>query len=240
MGAICDHKAAAIEVSAMTRSDFLRDLLERAADGAYIVDQDQRISAWNKAAEEILGYTAKEVLGMNCFQVLGGHTDGGCVTCRRGCLPFTAGLRGDLVPSYDTQVRTASGYPRWINVTIIAIPVTDDSTEPEVVIHLFRDVESKKRAETFTKDVVGWVRQLKLQGPELLAIENEPADAGLTEREIQVLRRLSHGADTDTIASQLVIDKSTVRNHIQRILHKLGVHSRLEAVTYAREHGLLE
>ena len=51
---------------------------------------------------------------------------------------------------------------------------------------------------------------------------------------------LSHGADTDNIASQLVIDRSTVRNHIQRILHKLDVHSRLEAVAYAREHGLLD
>ncbi len=55
-----------------------------------------------------------------------------------------------------------------------------------------------------------------------------------------MLRQLSHGADTDTIANQLVIDRSTVRNHVQRILHKLGVHSRLEAVTYAREHGLLD
>ena len=55
-----------------------------------------------------------------------------------------------------------------------------------------------------------------------------------------MLRQLSHGSDTDTIAQQLVIDRSTVRNHVQRILHKLGVHSRLEAVTYAREHGLLD
>lgn len=222
-----------------TRLDLLRDLLDHTADGAYVVDQDQRIAAWNKAAESLLGFTAQEVVGSNCYQVLGGHTDGGCAVCRRGCLPFSAGHRGELVPSFDAQMRTANGYPRWVNVTIICVPL-DDSQEPNAVIHIFRDVEAKKRAETFAKDVVGWVRQLGLQGPESLTINSEPAAVDLTEREIQVLRLLARGADTETIASQLVIDKSTVRNHIQRILHKLGVHSRLEAVTYAREHGLLD
>lgn len=224
----------------MARLELLRDMLDRAADGAYVVDQDQRIAVWNKAAENLLGFKAQEVIGMNCFQILGGHTDGGCPVCRRGCLPFTAGRRGELVPSFDAQVRTASGYPLWVNVTVIAVPTSDDSQEPDAVVHLFRNVEAKKRAETFAKDVVGWVRQLRLEGPEPLASDDRPADVGLTEREIQVLHLLSRGADTDSIANQLVIDRSTVRNHIQRILHKLGVHSRLEAVTYAREHGLLE
>ena len=57
---------------------------------------------------------------------------------------------------------------------------------------------------------------------------------------MQVLRLLSQGADTDAIAAQLLIGTSTVRNHVQRILNKLGVHSRLEAVTYARDHHLLD
>ena len=224
----------------MARLEFLRELLDRAADGAYIVDQDQRIAAWNKSAEQILGFKAQEIVGMNCFAVLGGHTDGGCVVCRRGCLPYTAGRRGELVPTFDAQMRTASGYPLWVNVTIIAMPTTDGSSEPDVVIHFFREVEAKKRAETFAKDVAGWVRQLRLEASDHVASDIRACDVGLTEREIQVLRQLSHGADTDNIAKQLVIDRSTVRNHIQRILHKLGVHSRLEAVTYAREHGLLD
>lgn len=224
----------------MARLDFVREMLDRSADGAYIVDQDQRIAAWNKSAEKILGFKAQEIVGMNCFAVLGGHIDGGCVVCRRGCLPFTAGRRGELVPTFDAQMRTASGYPLWVNVTIIAMPTTEGSDEPDVIIHFFREVEAKKRAETFAKDVAGWVRQLQLDVPQPGKPAARPCDVGLTEREIQVLRQLAHGSDTDTIANQLVIDRSTVRNHVQRILHKLGVHSRLEAVTYAREHGLLD
>jgi DNA-binding CsgD family transcriptional regulator len=224
----------------MARLDFVREMLDRSADGAYIVDQDQRIAAWNKSAEKILGFKAQEIVGMNCFAILGGHIDGGCVVCRRGCLPFTAGRRGELVPTFDAQMRTASGYPLWVNVTIIAMPSTDGSDEPDVIVHFFREVEAKKRAETFAKDVAGWVRQLQLEVPQPGMPSARPCDVGLTEREIQVLRQLSNGYDTDTIAKQLVIDRSTVRNHVQRILHKLGVHSRLEAVTYAREHGLLD
>jgi len=70
--------------------------------------------------------------------------------------------------------------------------------------------------------------------------DESPMTAPLTKREYQVLSLLAQGTDTDAIATQLVIGKSTVRNHIERILHKLGVHSRLEAVTYAQEHHLLD
>ena len=44
---------------------------------------------------------------------------------------------------------------------------------------------------------------------------------------------------TSEIGDTLSLSRATVRNHIQGILTKLHVHSRLEAVTYALEHGLL-
>jgi two-component system nitrate/nitrite response regulator NarL len=46
--------------------------------------------------------------------------------------------------------------------------------------------------------------------------------------------------DTNEIASTLIISPSTVRNHVQNILGKLGVHSRLEAIAYVYQHGLME
>jgi two-component system nitrate/nitrite response regulator NarL len=61
----------------------------------------------------------------------------------------------------------------------------------------------------------------------------------LTDREREVLSLLAQGHSTREIAQALSISYSTARNHIQNILHKLNVHSRLEAVAYAYEHGLV-
>jgi len=52
----------------------------------------------------------------------------------------------------------------------------------------------------------------------------------LTPREKQILDLLASGWSTSAIASRLYISQATVRNHVQHILAKLGVHGRLEAI----------
>jgi PAS domain S-box-containing protein len=59
----------------------------------------------------------------------------------------------------------------------------------------------------------------------------------LTDREREVLALLTQGHTTDSIAGELSITPNTARNHIQRILYKLNVHSRLEAVVVAAEEA---
>jgi len=61
----------------------------------------------------------------------------------------------------------------------------------------------------------------------------------LTAREREVLRMLDDGYDAAGISEELVISRNTARNHIQRVLVKLGAHSKLEAVAIARREGLL-
>jgi DNA-binding NarL/FixJ family response regulator len=60
----------------------------------------------------------------------------------------------------------------------------------------------------------------------------------LTTREREVLYLLAQGGDNDTIAQALVISPQTARTHIQNVLVKLGVHSRLEAAALAIQNGL--
>ncbi len=55
----------------------------------------------------------------------------------------------------------------------------------------------------------------------------------LTDRELEILRRLAAGSSTAAIARDLSIAPTTVRNHVQRIITKLHVHSRLAAVARA-------
>lgn len=59
----------------------------------------------------------------------------------------------------------------------------------------------------------------------------------LTKREREVLALLSDGVENDGIAQALVISPETARTHIQNVLGKLGVHSRLEAAAFARRAG---
>jgi DNA-binding NarL/FixJ family response regulator len=59
----------------------------------------------------------------------------------------------------------------------------------------------------------------------------------LTAREREVLALIGRGLDNKTIAAALGIRVTTARSHVQRILEKLGVHSKLQAVQYAERVG---
>lgn len=61
----------------------------------------------------------------------------------------------------------------------------------------------------------------------------------LSERELEVLRKLAAGATNREIATALVIAEGTVKNHITNILGKLGVKDRTQAALKARELGLV-
>jgi DNA-binding NarL/FixJ family response regulator len=62
---------------------------------------------------------------------------------------------------------------------------------------------------------------------------------GLTPREHEILALLAEGLKPDAIAMRLVISPKTVATHVQRILAKLGVHDRAQAVALAYREGLV-
>ena len=62
----------------------------------------------------------------------------------------------------------------------------------------------------------------------------------LTERELQVLRKVAEGLNNREVAKQLFISENTVKNHVRNILEKLQLHSRMEAVMYAVREKLLD
>jgi DNA-binding NarL/FixJ family response regulator len=63
--------------------------------------------------------------------------------------------------------------------------------------------------------------------------------AGLTAREVDVLRLVARGLSSKEIASRLVISPKTTRNHIEHIYTKIGVSNRAAAGFFAVQHGLL-
>jgi LuxR family maltose regulon positive regulatory protein len=97
--------------------------------------------------------------------------------------------------------------------------------EPELALYVRRLLEAFERE----------------QGP---ATTSPVSDASallepLTSQEQRVLRLLAEGASNQQIASQLVIELSTVKKHMTNLLSKLGATNRTQAVVRAREYDLL-
>ena len=65
------------------------------------------------------------------------------------------------------------------------------------------------------------------------------AVAGLSEREIEVLRLIARGYSMRQMAEKLIISQKTVDHHIQHIYTKIGVSTRAAAALFAAEHNLL-
>jgi DNA-binding NarL/FixJ family response regulator len=76
----------------------------------------------------------------------------------------------------------------------------------------------------------------QLRGPQVSAAE--AALARLTPRETEILRSLADGRTSNQVAQSLGISALTVQSHVKNILAKLGVHSKIEAVTIAWRFGL--
>ena len=222
------------------REELLR-LFQSTADGVHVVDGEQRIIFWNRAAGKVLGLRAEEVLGRYCYDVIAGGDYQGHPFCRRGCPTIEAARRGRSVQNYDVCSRRAGGSTVWLNVSVLA--VDDPEGKGHLAVHLFRDVTRRRRAEILAQQTIEAVG--RYQPREEAAEEGAgggpyPAPAPhLTRREMEVLRLLAGGASVPVIARTLGINGTTVRNHIEHILGKLGVHSRLEAVVYAAQHRLV-
>ncbi|UYM05683.1 HD domain-containing phosphohydrolase [Solicola gregarius] len=95
----------------------------------------------------------------------------------------------------------------------------------------------------------GDVRDLRLDGPSVEAVLTSAGHrarrrhawpAGLTDREVEVLRRLIHGLSNRQIATELSITEKTARNHLEHIYAKLGVANRTSASLFAVQHGIVD
>ena len=75
--------------------------------------------------------------------------------------------------------------------------------------------------------------------PDVVRLDSPARPAGLTERELEVLRHLAAGETNKAIAAELTLSGRTVDRHVSNIFAKLGVPSRAAATAYAYEHHLL-
>jgi DNA-binding NarL/FixJ family response regulator len=143
---------------------------------------------------------------------------------------------------------------RWPGVRIVMLTaLNDDETVLESIQAGADGYLTKDRA---VQEVVDAVRQANagetlLPRSVIMGIAQRVAAAKdrtvdrrqiepLTPRELEVLRALVEGLSTPEICDRLFIAPNTLRTHVQNIMGKLRVHSKLEAVAFALRHRLVE
>ena len=208
----------------------LKSVLHGAGDGAFAIAPDGTIVVWNAAAERLLGYTEREAIGRPCCEVFGGYDGDGNRLCDRNCHVRALVRNHEPVHTFDMRTRTKAGRPLWLSTSVVALP-RDGRDGAPYTVHFVRDVTATKELLTMVQE-----RTATAATPPSAA---GPAASELTRRELEILRLLMQGLNTATIVGRLHVTRATVRNHVQNIFAKLGVHSRLEAVAYATRHRLV-
>ena len=213
------------------------ELVDSTSDSAFAVDGSGQIVAWNRAAQEMFGLSAKEAVGRACGEILQGTDECGPV-CSRDCNVRQAVEKHHPVRNFDLQVQTKDG-SKWCNLSVLV--AGDATSHSPYSVHIIRAVDTRKRLEMLVRDFV--VNETHLPPEEATTLISSTRaiarETDLTRRELEILRLLAKGTTTTCIASQLHISRTTVSNHIQHIHRKLNTHNQLEAVRRAEHAGLL-
>lgn len=110
--------------------------------------------------------------------------------------------------------------------------------EPQVIAQAVRQVAAGHG--TIDQALTRRILREFVQRRSLQPVTGRPVDDLLTAREQQILQLLAQGMSNEEIARGLVVEVSTVKSHLARMLPKLGVRSRLQAVVWAYQHRVVE
>lgn len=102
--------------------------------------------------------------------------------------------------------------------------------------YLLKDVTLEELVDCIEKVHRG---QTFVPPPIAAKLAERTASPQLTDRELEVLRRIVAGRSNKEIAADLNITEGTVKSHVNRVLEKLGVHDRTQAATTALKRGLV-
>ena len=232
------------------KSPDLLDLLASGEPPAFANDQNHRIIFWNKGAERLMERTAAQALGRLCHEIFCGKDPFGNRFCGETCSVTSSLKKHEAVNRFEVSTGERS-HTRAIGMTVIEIP--DSRPGFFTAVHIMDHVDEKSRlARELARlhDANGAIPHAAAASdgsiPIALQVKHSQTPAAdldatiteqLSERELDVLRAIAAGLANKDIANSLHISVATTRNHVQHILKKLDVHSKLEAVALAFRNG---
>lgn len=151
-----------------------------------------------------------------------------------------------LMPVMDGIAATAAIRKEHPEIEVLGLTsILEDSAVVEImragaIGYLLKDLDGDDLCRAIRAAAAGQV-QLAPEAFARLMRELRPPEQIeiLTEREQDVLRLLGQGQSNKQIARSLHLREETVKTHVSKILHKLGVQSRTQAVLYAMRNGLM-
>src|SRR5271166_22294 len=202
-------------------------------EATVVIDDAGLVVSWNDAAERLLGRPAAEAVGRHCHEVMHGLTPAGAPLCGPECAVIALCRQGTAPRRFEMVARRPDGTEVWLDVTTVTI-----EDERPLAVHVLTESLQAKRLAGVAAEVARRLQETT-PGQDADQAALRRINEALTGREIEVLRLLAAGVGTDDIAKRLNLSRSTVRNHVQNLMPKLGVHSRVEAVVMALKSGLV-
>jgi two-component system, NarL family, response regulator LiaR len=119
-----------------------------------------------------------------------------------------------------------------------------DALRAGAIGYLLKDIGAEELADAIRAAYAGQPTLATEATQALIEVATRPQHAttvghDLTEREKEVLKLMVHGLSNPEIAEKLSVSRSTVKTHVSNVLSKLGVTSRVEAVTLAIQQRLI-
>lgn len=134
----------------------LASIVQNAADGIVLIDDQWRVLLLNPASERLIGWRAQEVVGQPCSQFLRCHHCGDEALCEKACpmLPiFNLGSAG--VPYTELLVNTRDGGERWVGVSWSAAKGGPSGRSTAVMV--LRDITAAKEVDQMKSAIIGLV-----------------------------------------------------------------------------------
>ena len=196
--------------------------VERLGMPVWISGPDRYITYLNGRAEKLLGRPSGKCVGKPCYEVIRGKTAKGKPFCREHCPAVRQMSYQKEIEPFRMRLGTGRA-AKWVQVVMIEAQSPDFSGA--MMIHCVIDDEKEQRFKRYLTRVMARTPKARLSRREMTGFR-------LTRREKEILELLTEDASLHEIADKLHLSYTTVRNHVQHILRKLGVHSIMEAVAF--------
>lgn len=203
--------------------------LEISPDPVFVTDRLNHVVYWNDAARLLLGFSADEAIGTDCDELLAGCDPFGNRYCSENCPVMQMANRGESVRNFSLTLRGKDG--RRLVAAVSLLQLRTEAPDEHFLVHQLRSASVTEMHVSADPEA-----------PPGHVSSRDSTDVRvrkLTNREVEVLAMLAAGRSTPEIAERLHISQLTARSHIQNILEKLEVHSKVEAVAFAFQKNLI-